>query len=73
MTNFNFQGKIIRHFWGKLIRQSTLIVFTMLKFVRTIIKKKLLNHHAISYLVFMISTLYLLVTMITIIIRITCY
>ena len=24
MTNFNFQGKIIRHFWGKLIRQSTL-------------------------------------------------
>ena len=23
MTNFNFQGKIIRHFWGKLIRQST--------------------------------------------------
>ena len=50
-----------------------LIVFTMFKFVRTIIKKKLLNHHAISYLVFMISTLYLLVTMITIIIRITCY
>ena len=25
MTNFNFQGKIIRHFWGKLIRQSTLL------------------------------------------------
>ena len=25
MTNFNFQGKIIRHFWGKLIRQSTKI------------------------------------------------
>lgn len=49
------------------------IVFTMFKFVRTIIKKKLLNHHAISYLVFMISTLYLLVTMITIIIRVTCY
>ena len=24
MTNFNFQGKIIRHFWGKLIRQSTI-------------------------------------------------
>ena len=24
MTNFNFQGKIIRHFWGKLIRQSTM-------------------------------------------------
>ena len=23
MTNFNFQGKIIRHFWGKIIRQST--------------------------------------------------
>ena len=23
MANFNFQGKIIRHFWGKLIRQST--------------------------------------------------
>ena len=23
MTNFNFQGKLIRHFWGKLIRQST--------------------------------------------------
>lgn len=50
-----------------------LIVFTMLKLVRTTIKKKLLNHHAISYLIFMISTLYLLVTMITIIIRITCY
>lgn len=25
MTNFNFQGKIIRHFWGKLIRQSTIM------------------------------------------------
>ena len=49
------------------------IVFAMLKFVITTIKNKLLNHHAISYLVFMISTLYLLVTMITIIIRITCY
>ena len=23
MANFNFQGKIIRQFWGKLIRQST--------------------------------------------------
>ena len=45
----------------------------MLKFVITTIKNKLLNHHAISYLIFMISTLYLLVTMITIIIRITCY
>ncbi len=50
-----------------------LIIFIMLKFVITTIKNKLLNHHAISYLVFMISTLYLLVTMITIIIRITCY
>ena len=49
------------------------IVFVMLKFVITTIKNKLLNHHAISYLIFMISTLYLLVTMITIIIRITCY
>ena len=50
-----------------------LIVFAMLKFVITTIKNKLLKHHAISYLIFMISTLYLLVTMITIIIRITCY
>ena len=25
MANFNFQGKIIRQFWGKLIRQSTLL------------------------------------------------
>ena len=49
------------------------IVFAMLKFVITTIKNKLLNHHAISYLIFMISTLYLLVTMVTIIIRITCY
>ena len=24
MTNFNFQGKLIRRFWGKLIRQSTI-------------------------------------------------
>ena len=56
-----------------LIPLVILIVFTMFKFVRTIIKKKLLNHHAISYLVFMISTLYLLVTMITIIIRVTRY
>ena len=31
MTNFNFQGKIIRHFWGKLIRQST----NMSKITRT--------------------------------------
>ena len=23
MANFNFQGKIIRQFWGKIIRQST--------------------------------------------------
>ena len=50
-----------------------LIVFLLIKFVIDTIKKKLLNHHVISYLVFMISTLYLLVTMITIIIRITCY
>ena len=28
MTNFNFQGKIIRHFWGKLIRQSTMSKIT---------------------------------------------
>ena len=56
-----------------LIPLVILIVFTMSKFVRTIIKKKLLNHHTISYLVFMISTLYLLVTMITIIIGVTCY
>ena len=28
MTNFNFQGKIIRHFWGKLIRQSTIRHFS---------------------------------------------
>ena len=32
MTNFNFQGKIIRHFWGKLIRQSTF----MSKFTRSL-------------------------------------
>lgn len=56
-----------------LIPIVILIVFTVLKFVITTIKKKLLNHHAISYLIFMTSTLYLLVTMITIIIRITCY
>lgn len=56
-----------------LIPIIILIVFAMLKFVITTIKNKLLKHHAISYLVFMISTLYLLVTMITIIIRITCY
>lgn len=56
-----------------LIPIIILIVFAMLKFVITTIKNKLLKHHAISYLIFMISTLYLLVTMITIIIRITCY
>lgn len=56
-----------------LIPVVILIVFAILKFVITTIKNKLLNHHAISYLIFMISTLYLLVTMITIIIRITCY
>ena len=49
------------------------IVFTMFKFVITTIKKKLLNHHVISYLIFMISTLYLLVAMLSIIIRVTCY
>lgn len=48
------------------------IVFTMFKFVITTIKKKLLNHHVISYLIFMISTLYLLVAMLSIIIRVTC-
>ena len=26
MANFNFQGKIIRQFWGKLIRQSTIFL-----------------------------------------------
>ena len=26
MANFNFQGKIIRQFWGKIIRQSTIIL-----------------------------------------------
>ena len=55
-----------------LIPIVILIVFTILKFVITTIKNKLLNNHAISYLIFMTSTLYLLVTMITIIIRITC-
>ena len=25
MANFNFQGKIIRQFWGKIIRQSTIL------------------------------------------------
>ena len=33
MANFNFQGKIIRQFWGKIIRQSTKfyekVVFTI--------------------------------------------
>ena len=33
MTNFNFQGKIIRHFWGKLIRQSTKIISIRLQYV----------------------------------------
>lgn len=56
-----------------LIPLIIFIVFTILKFVITTIKKKLLNHHIISYLIFMISTLYLLVAMLTIIIRITCY
>ena len=31
MTNFNFQGKIIRHFWGKLIRQSTLFLCVIME------------------------------------------
>ena len=26
MANFNFQGKIIRQFWGKIIRQSTRMI-----------------------------------------------
>ena len=56
-----------------LIPIIILIVFAILKFIITTIKTKLLNHHVISYLVFMISTLYLLATMITIIIRITSY
>lgn len=56
-----------------LIPIIILIVFAMLKFVITTIKNKLLNHHAISYLTFIISTLYLLITMLTIILRITCY
>ena len=65
-------GHII-YFSLLLIPIIVLIVFSILKFLITTIKNKLLNHHAISYLVFIISTLYLLVTMITIIIRITCY
>ena len=65
-------GHII-YFSLLLIPIIVLIVFSIFKFLITIIKNKLLNHHAISYLVFIISTLYLLVTMITIIIRITCY
>ena len=32
MANFNFQGKIIRQFWGKIIRQST-YTSTRLQFV----------------------------------------
>ena len=56
-----------------LIPLVILIVFAILKLVTTTIKKKLLNHHVISYLIFIISTFYLLVSMLTIIIRITCY
>ena len=48
-------------------------IFITLKFLITTIKKKLLNHHVISYLLFTLSTLYLLVTMLTIIIRIIFY
>ena len=33
MANFNFQGKIIRQFWGKIIRQSTLMRKSCLQFV----------------------------------------
>ena len=29
MANFNFQGKIIRQFWGNLIRQSTVVMGTL--------------------------------------------
>ena len=65
-------GPII-YFSLLLIPIIVLIVFSILKFLITTIKNKLLNHHAISYLIFMTSTLYLLATMITIIIRITCY
>ena len=32
MTNLFFQGKIIRQFWGKLIRQSTTFKIKSLKF-----------------------------------------
>ena len=49
------------------------VIFITLKFLITTIKKKLLNHHVISYLLFTLSTLYLLVTMLTIIIRIIFY
>ena len=31
MANFNFQGKIIRQFWGKIIRQSTFILTPVYK------------------------------------------
>ena len=34
MTNFNFQGKIIRHFWGKLIRQSTYFIFEIVGYYK---------------------------------------
>ena len=50
-----------------------LISFAILKFTITKVKRKLLNHHITSYLIFMISSFYLLVTMITIIIRVTYY
>ena len=53
-----------------LIPVVILIVFLILKLIITTIKNRLLNHHIISYLIFMISTLYVLVTMITIITRI---
>lgn len=56
-----------------LIPILILIVLKLLKLVITTIKKKLLNHHVLGYLAFIISTLYLLITMITIIIRVTWY
>ena len=31
MANFNFQGKIIRQFWGKIIRQSTFLKLQVYK------------------------------------------
>ena len=33
MANFNFQGKIIRQFWGKIIRQSTFVSSARLQIV----------------------------------------